>query len=159
MTTSTPVLNSPVLNSRVIGLAHYAARALLESVLARHGATFQQSVTLRLVAVADGPVETEQLVESVVDSLKIDAKEAHSVVDELLAAGLLASQKPSRVRITDGGRELFETTSAETAPISARVYAGIPAEDLAVAGRVLSLITERANGELATVATQPTPAK
>ncbi|MFF0011373.1 MarR family transcriptional regulator [Streptomyces sp. NPDC005374] len=144
MTTSTPVLNS-----RVIGLAHYAARALLESVLARHGATFQQSVTLRLVAVADGPVETEHLVESVVASLKVDAEEAHSVVDELLAAELLAPQESSRVRITDAGRELHETTSAETAPITARIYDGIPTEDLAVAGRVLSLITERANAELA----------
>jgi DNA-binding MarR family transcriptional regulator len=53
------------------------------------------------------------------------------------------------VRITDAGRELFETTSAGTAPITARVYAGIPAEDLAAAGRVLSLVTERADAELA----------
>jgi hypothetical protein len=29
------------------------------------------------------------------------------------------------------------------------VYAGIPAEDLATAGRVLALVTERANAELA----------
>jgi DNA-binding MarR family transcriptional regulator len=146
MTTTTPVL-SP----RVIALAHYAARALLENVLARHGVTFQQSVTLRPAAVTDGPVERERIVEDVVGALKIDTAEAHSVVDELISAGLLADHEPSRVRITDAGRELFETTSAETAPITARVYAGIPADDLAVAGRVLSLITERADAELATL--------
>ena len=56
------------------------------------------------------------------------------------------------MRITDAGRELFDRTSAETAPISARVYAGIPAEDLAAARRVLAHVTERANAELAALA-------
>lgn len=140
---------TPLLDPRVIALAHYASRALLERVLARHGATFQQSVTLRLVNIADGPVERDHLVDGIVGALKIDGTEAHSVVDELIAVQLLAPHGPSRVRITDAGRELYERTSAETAPISARVYAGIPTEDLAVAGRVLSLITERANAELA----------
>ncbi|KUO17408.1 winged helix DNA-binding protein [Streptomyces dysideae] len=144
MTTTTPLVDP-----RVIALAHYAARALLENVLARHGATFQQSVTLRLVAVADGPVERDRLVDSVVGSLKIDAAEAHSVVDELIAAELLAPQEQSRVRITDAGRDLHNRASAETAPITARIYAGIPTEDLAAAGQVLALITERANAELA----------
>jgi DNA-binding MarR family transcriptional regulator len=146
MTTTTPLLDP-----RVIALAHYAGRALLENVLARHGATFQHAVTLRLAAVADGPVERDHLVGGVVGALKIDAAEGHSVVDELLAAELLAPQEPSRVRITDAGRELYERTSAETAPITARIYAGIPTEDLAAAGRVLTLITERANAELATM--------
>jgi hypothetical protein len=144
MTTTTPLLNP-----RVIALTHYAARAVLEQVLARHDVTFQQSVTLRLAAVADGPVEREHLVDGVVGSLKIDAAEAHSVVDELIAAQLLAPQEPSQVRITDTGRKLYDTTSAETAPISARIYADIPTEDLAVAGRVLTLINERADAELA----------
>lgn len=40
-------------------------------------------------------------------------------------------------------------TSAESAGISARLCAGIPAEDLATAGRILTLVTERANAELA----------
>jgi DNA-binding MarR family transcriptional regulator len=163
MTTTTPTANrttNPVLNPRVIALAHYAARAVLEKVLARHGVTFQQSVTLRLAAVAEGPVERDRIVADVVGALKIDAAEAHSVVDGLVSAGLLAphetphelSHEPPQVRITDAGRELFETTSAETAPVTARVYADIPAEDLAVAGRVLSLITERADAELAALA-------
>lgn len=146
MTTTTPVLGP-----RVIALAHYASRAVLERVLARHGMTFQQSVTLRLAAVADGPVERDDLVDGVVGALKINAAEAHSVVDELIAAELLSPQEPSQVRITDAGRERYDTTSAETAPISARIYAGIPTEDLATAGRVLALITERGNAELAAI--------
>ncbi|MFF5493803.1 MarR family transcriptional regulator [Streptomyces aquilus] len=150
MTTSTPT-PSPVVGPRDIALAHYAGRALLENVLARHGVTFQQSVTLRVVAVAEGPIERERLVGGVVGSLKIDAAEAGAVVDELIATDLLAAEGTSRIRITDGGRELYATTSAATAPITARIYDGIPTEDLAAAGRVLRLITERADAELAAV--------
>ncbi|MFG2456080.1 MarR family transcriptional regulator [Streptomyces sp. NPDC048523] len=160
MTTTTTPTATAFLNPRVIALAHYAARAVLEKVLARHGVTFQQSVTLRLAAVAEGPVERDRIVADVVGALKIDAAEAHSVVDELISAGLLAHHETPhasphespQVRITDVGRELFETTSTETAPVTARVYADIPAEDLAVAGRVLSLITERADAEFAALA-------
>ncbi|MGP4007472.1 MarR family transcriptional regulator [Streptomyces sp. 4N124] len=147
MTTTTP----PV-DPRVIALAHYAARALLEQALARHGATFQQSVTLRSAATADGPIERNRLVDSVVGALKIDAADANSVVDELLAANLLAPQEPSQLRITDAGQALLDRTSAETAPISARIYGGIPEDELATAGRVLTVITERANAELAAMA-------
>ncbi|MEW2810479.1 MarR family transcriptional regulator [Streptomyces massasporeus] len=139
---------APLVNPRDIALAHYAGRAVLETVLARHGITFQQSVTLRLAAVADGPVGREQLVDGVTGALKIDAAEVHGVVDELIAAQLLTPDGASDVRITDAGRQLYATTSGETAPITARIYDGIPAEDLAVAGRVLRLITERAGAEL-----------
>ncbi|MFI7015144.1 MarR family transcriptional regulator [Streptomyces sp. NPDC050164] len=144
MTTGTPLLDP-----RVIALAHYAGRAVLENVLARHGVTFQQSVTLRLAVVADGPVEREQLVDGVVGALKNDPAEVGGVIDELIAARLLAPAEGPHVRITDTGRELYARTAGETAPFSARIYAGIPEEDLAVAGRVLSLITGRANAELA----------
>ncbi|CAM5744595.1 winged helix DNA-binding protein [Streptomyces hirsutus] len=51
---------APPVDGRVIGLAHYASRAVLE-MRARHGVSFQQSVTLRLVAVAEGPVDHARL--------------------------------------------------------------------------------------------------
>ncbi|MEV0238496.1 MarR family transcriptional regulator [Streptomyces sp. NPDC050674] len=140
---------APHVDPRVIALAHYAGRALLEHVLDRHGVTFQQSVTLRLAALADGPVARERLVDGVTDALKTGAAEVHGVLDELIAARWLAPVGASDVRITDAGRELYATISRETAPVTARIYAGIPAEDLAVTGRVLSLITERAGAELA----------
>jgi DNA-binding MarR family transcriptional regulator len=139
---------APTVDGRVIGLAHYAGRAVLETVLARYGLTFQQLVTLRLVAVAEEPVERDGLVIQVVGLLKIDAADVRGTVQELITKELLTADA-SRLLITDAGRELYARSSAETAPISARIYAGIPAEDLAAAGRVLSLVTERANEELA----------
>ncbi|MEV4233004.1 MarR family transcriptional regulator [Streptomyces bobili] len=143
MTTTT----APPVDSRVIGLAHYAARAVLERVLHRHGVTFQQQITLR-PAVTDGPLDREALAGRVVASLKIDPSEAHAVIGELVTMGLLAADGAS-IRATDAGRALHDTVTAETAPVTARIYAGIPAEDRAVAGRVLTRITERAEAELA----------
>ncbi|MFF8727113.1 MarR family transcriptional regulator [Streptomyces sp. NPDC015171] len=142
---------APLLDARVIGLAHYAGRALLEGVLARRGATFHQNVTLRLVVTAGGTVDRDQLAADVNGSLKAGDSAVRGVIEELTAAELLEQDpaEASRIRITDAGRELYESAAAETAGISARLYAGISTEDLAVAGRVLTLITDRANAESA----------
>ncbi|MET9731048.1 MarR family transcriptional regulator [Streptomyces sp. NPDC006458] len=139
---------APSVDPRVIGLAHYAGRAVLEHVLGRHGATFQQQITLRLVVTAETPLERDALAAQVTASLKIPETEVLAVVDGLIGQGLAAAEGTA-VRATDAGRKLYATVSAETGPISARIYAGIPAEDLAVAGRVLTVITERADAELA----------
>ncbi|MFJ9457658.1 MarR family transcriptional regulator [Kitasatospora sp. NPDC101447] len=161
MTTATTAQAAPTaVDGRVIALAHYAARALLEGVLDRHGATFHHSVTLRVVAVAGGSIARDALVRDVTGSLKADESVVEGVVEELTAAHLLESEDAevaedeaaagtSRLRLTDAGRALYERTTTETAGITARLYADIPAEDLAVAGRVLALVTQRANAELA----------
>ncbi|WP_426362215.1 MarR family transcriptional regulator [Streptomyces sp. E-08] len=150
MTTTAPT-TAPTTNGRVIALAHYSARALLEGVLTRHGATFEQSVTLRAVVTAGDSVDRDALVSDVIGSLKAAESVVRGVIDGLTATKLLEQDpaEASRLRVTAAGRELYETTTAETAEISARLYAGIPAEDLATAGRVLTLLTERANAELA----------
>ncbi|MFD9608137.1 MarR family winged helix-turn-helix transcriptional regulator [Streptomyces sp. NPDC059083] len=141
---------APTTNGRVIALAHYSARALLEGVLTRHGATFEQSVVLRAAVTAGDSVGRDALVSDVIGSLKADGSAVRGVIDGLTATGLLERLPAdgSRLRVTETGRDLYDTTTAETAEISSRLYAGIPAEDLAVAGRVLTLLTERANAEL-----------
>lgn len=142
---------APTINGRVIALAHHAGRALVEGVMARHGATFHQSVTLRAVVLAGGSLGRDELVGDVTGSLKTEESVVRTVIEELTAAKLLEEDpaEASRLRLTDAGRELCESSAAETAEISARLYAGIPAEELAIAGRVLALVTERANAELA----------
>ncbi|WP_035844370.1 winged helix DNA-binding protein [Kitasatospora azatica] len=154
MTTTAPTAvptPAPTGNARAIALAHYAGRALLEGVLARHGATFHQSVTLRAVLAAGESIGRDQLLAEVTGSLKAEESLVGSVIEELTAAKLLEQDpaQASRVRLTAAGRELYQSSAAETAEISARLYAGIPAEDLATVGRVLALVTERANAELA----------
>ncbi|MEU9080458.1 MarR family transcriptional regulator [Kitasatospora sp. NPDC004745] len=166
--TPTPA-TTPAANGRVVALAHHAARAVLEGVLDRHGLTFHQNVLFRAVvvggsvdsipvgpgsvttgSVTTGSIGRDELVADVAGSLKTDETLVRGVVEEAAAAGLL-EQDPadaSRVRLTAAGLERYERAAAETAEVSARLYDGIPPEDLAVAGRVLTLVTDRANAEL-----------
>lgn len=146
--TATPSTTAPAADARVLGLAHYAARGVLEHVLARHGITFQQQVTLRAAVTADALQTPDDLVTQVRGSLKADPADIRATLDELLAKQLLEVDG-AHLRPTDAARELTATLGAEAAPISARIWGGIPAEDLAAAGRVLALVTERANAELA----------
>ncbi|MGW1767739.1 MarR family transcriptional regulator [Streptomyces sp. NPDC002073] len=146
--TSTGTSAAPVADARVLGLAHYAARGVLEHVLARHGMTFPQQAALRAAVTADAPQTPDELVARVRGSLKADAADIRATVDELLSQRLLVTDGP-HLRPTNAGRELIAAVGAETAPVTARVWGGIPAEDLAAAGRVLALVTERANAELA----------
>ncbi|MEU7072106.1 MarR family transcriptional regulator [Streptomyces narbonensis] len=150
-TATTPAAPAPSANGRVVALAFFAARAVLEGVLTRHGVTYHQSVTLRAVVAAGGSMGRDELVVEVNGSLKTDESVVRGVIEELTAAKVLEEDPSdtSRLRLTDAGRELDTVTSAESAEISARLYADIPAEDLATAGRVLALVTERANAELA----------
>ncbi|MEU0847140.1 MarR family transcriptional regulator [Streptomyces flaveolus] len=138
---------APVADSRALGLAHYAARGVLEHVLARHGVTFQQQIALRAAATADTPQTADDLVTQVRGSLKTDPVAVRATLDELLAEQLLVTDG-AHLRPSDAARELLAAVSAETAPLTARIWGGIPAEDLAAAGRVLALVTERADAEL-----------
>lgn len=147
MTTTAPT-TEPIADSRALGLAHYAARGVLEHVLARHGVTFHQQIVLRAALTAEAPPTPEDLVTQVQGSLKSDPADVRAALDELLAEQLLVADG-THLRPTDAGRELMAVVGAETAPVSARVWGGIPAADLAAAGRVLALVTERANAELA----------
>ncbi|MFE4049748.1 hypothetical protein [Streptomyces sp. YIM B13518] len=52
-----------------------------------------------------------------------------------------------RVDDTEAGREPTAAVGAESAPVTARVRGGTPAEELAAAGRALALVTERADAE------------
>ncbi|MGV9270529.1 MarR family transcriptional regulator [Kitasatospora sp. NPDC003701] len=149
MTTTATSTTAPVADARALGLAHYAARGVLEHVLAGHGLTFQQQVALRAAVTADTPQTPEQLAAQLRGSLKADPADVRATLDELLAARLLVADG-AHLLPTDAGRELLAAVAAQTAPVTARIWGGIPAEDLAAAGRVLALVTERANAELAT---------
>ncbi|MFB8026788.1 MarR family transcriptional regulator [Streptomyces sp. NPDC056465] len=148
---TTTASTAPAADAQILGLAHYAARGVLERVLARHGATFLQQITLRAAATAEVPPTPDGLVTQVRGTLKADPADIRITLDELLAEGLLI-EDGARVRPSDAGRELLAVVAAEVAPASARIWGGIPAEDLAAAGRVLALVTERAEAELASPA-------
>ncbi|MYS71013.1 hypothetical protein GTY88_11315 [Streptomyces sp. SID5926] len=140
--------DAPPADARALGLAHYAARGVLEQILARHGVTFQQQVVLRAAATAPTPPTRDGLVADVRGTLKADPAGIRTVVDGLLDKGLLV-EDGAHLPATDAGRELLAAVGTAVAPVGARIWGGIPAEDLAATGRVLALVTERADAEFA----------
>ncbi|TXS43738.1 hypothetical protein [Streptomyces sp. OR43] len=142
---------APTVNGQVIGQAHYATRAVLESLLATTGTTFHQSVALNATADGGGSIERPALVDRMTSTLKIDATAVETVLTGLIAQGLLAEEPgaPARLSMTAAGSELHRTHRAALSEVTARLYADLPDEDLAAAGRVLTEVTARANAVLA----------
>ncbi|WP_327371576.1 hypothetical protein [Streptomyces sp. NBC_01217] len=143
---------TPTVNGQVIGQAHYATRAVLERLLATTETTFHQSVALNVIADNGESIERDRLVDRMTGTLKIEAEVAEASLAELTAAGLLeedVADGAPRIGFTPAGRDRQQTHRAKIAEITARLYAGLPAEDLAAAGRVLTEVTARANAVLA----------
>ncbi|MEU1346803.1 hypothetical protein [Streptomyces sp. NPDC005795] len=143
--------SAPTVNGQIIGQAHYATRAVLEGVLGATGTTFHESVALNATADNGGSIERRPLVERMTSTLKIDAATVETALAELIAQGLLEvePEDPARLTMTAGGSKLHRTHRAALAEITARLYADLPADDLAAAGRVLTEVTARANTVLA----------
>lgn len=144
----------PTLNGQVIGHAHYATRALLERAIGPLGVTFNQLLALHVLA--EGPAERAHLTHRVTSTLKIDEPAVHQVVDQLVDAGLAQVDAPSggdepRLALTDTGRATQRRVVAAVADLSARLYADIPTDEASTAAQVLTLVTQRANAELAAV--------
>ncbi|MEO3771050.1 hypothetical protein [Micromonospora sp. B9E7] len=141
---------APTLNGQVIGQAHYATRALLERAVAPLGLSFGQVLTLNVLA--DGPVERAHLTHRITTTLKVDESAVHEVIAALVDADLAQLDEP-HLRLTDTGRATQRAIADAVAGITARLYGDIPADDANAAARVLTLITQRANAELATTPT------
>ncbi|MBO1336927.1 MarR family transcriptional regulator [Streptomyces sp. VRA16 Mangrove soil] len=144
---------TPLLNGQVIGLALYSTRAVLSARLAELGTSFEPMAVLNLLVQHHGSWGRADLVDRLVFTLKIDEAAAQAVVDGVIASGLAepAPGDTSTLRLTDRGAALQSRAAEVAAAIASRIYADIPEEELAVAGRVLALLTDRANAELSAV--------
>ncbi|MFF3684586.1 hypothetical protein [Streptomyces sp. NPDC002187] len=137
---------APTLNSQIVGRAHYATRALLDRELARTGNTFFQSMALNATASEGGTADVDAIVHRLTSTLKIDEATALATVAELTGAGLLepAQGEAGRVTLTEPGRAFQTRIAALGAELGTRVYGGIPEHERAIAARVLTEITARA---------------
>jgi hypothetical protein len=136
----------PSLNTQVIGQAETALGALLDPILARIGATFNQWLVLTVCTAGGGAMDRGQLIARISAARKIDGAEVESAIGELQAAGLL--QGTRLMTLTERGWASHGQIRGAIDEITARLF-DFPAEDLATAGRVISVITTRANAELA----------
>jgi hypothetical protein len=142
---------TPTVNGQVIGQAHYATRAVLEGLLARTGTTFHQSVALNATADSGAAVDRTQLITRMTGTLKIAEPVALATIAELTVSELMETLPgdDTRLRLTDAGQTLNREIRTAVGELTARLYADLAADDLATAGRVLTLVTARANAELA----------
>jgi hypothetical protein len=142
----------PALSTRVIGQAEKTLGAILDRQLAGTGLTEPQWVILTLAVTSGGTVGRDQITRMVAGALKISETEARARVGDMAAAQLLqiTGEVPA-VTATGAARELHSRISAAITQITQRLWGDLPAGDLATAGRVLAIITERANAELARV--------
>jgi DNA-binding MarR family transcriptional regulator len=142
--------NHPALTPRIIGQAEKTMNAILDRLLAGPGLTEAQWITLTLAAGGAGVAGRGQLVAEVADGLKTDVARAQAHVGSLAAAGLVQdSGDGSPVRLTAAGEQVYGQIRAAVTQVIQRLWGDLPARDLATAGRVLSIITERARAELA----------
>ncbi|GAA2599671.1 hypothetical protein GCM10010399_33040 [Dactylosporangium fulvum] len=136
------------LNGQIIGQAERSTRALLDRLLARTATTFEEWVAVNLTAVSGGTLARDDLVARMATGLRITPAAAGAAVTGLVEAGLLDAGGS----LTPAGRARYDEIAAGVAELTARLYAGFPADDLDAAGRVLAEITARADAELATAA-------
>jgi hypothetical protein len=142
---------TPTLNGQILGEAERATAALLERLLAGTGTTFYEWVALNQTTLSGGSIDHDDLVATMVSSLKIDQATVREAVAHLLSSGLLDvwQDNGSTVTLTDAGRARHQRIRAAIGEITGRLYAGLPAADLVTAGRILTTLTARANAELA----------
>ncbi|RAO36231.1 hypothetical protein ONO86_04623 [Micromonospora noduli] len=142
----------PTLNGQVIGQAHYATRALLERATAPLGVEFNQVLALNVLA--KGPAERAHLTHRITSTLKVDEQEVQRVLATLVDANLAqADDDAPRLRLTDAGHAVQARIADAVADISARLYADIPTDEASAAARALTVVTQRANAELAATPT------
>jgi hypothetical protein len=142
----------PPLSTQVIGQAESALGALLDPLLAGTGITFHQWLVLTVTAASGASIDRGRLIARISDARKVDGAAVGAALTELTAAGLVTGGGPAA--LTDAGRAAYHRIRGALEEITARLF-DFPAEDLATAGRVLSIVTARANALLAGQATTP----
>jgi hypothetical protein len=136
----------PPLNTQVIGQAESALGALLEPLLANAEITFHQWLVLTVTAASGGSVDRGQLVARISGARKVATAAIEAAIAELAATELVTAEGP--VTFTDAGRGTYHRIRGAVEEITAGLF-DFPSEDLAAAGRVLSIVTARANALLA----------
>lgn len=141
----------PTLTPQIIGQAEKTMNAILFRLLAGPGLTEAQWITLTLIAAGGESTGRGQLAGQLADGLKASQAQAREHLASLVAAQLVQDpgDDAGPVQFTAAGAQVFRQIRGATAEITKRLWGDLPAEDLATAGRVLSIITERANAELA----------
>ena len=132
----------------LIGQTEKALNAILERQLDGTGITEPQWVTLTLTVVSGGTIDRAELTHKVGKATKFSEASVAERITELTAAGLLRVGGDGGVQVSDAGQEQWTRVRTALGPIIQGLWGDLPAEDLAVAGRVLGTVLERADAVL-----------
>jgi hypothetical protein len=138
----------PTLTPRVIGQAEKTLNAILARQLVGTGLAEPDWVILTLAATSGEPPGRDQFTRTVADALKISEAGARARIGAMVTAQQLQITGEG-VTVTGAALQVHERIRAATVGITQQLWGDLPAGDLATAGRVLAIITERANAELA----------
>jgi DNA-binding MarR family transcriptional regulator len=142
---------NPTFTPQIIGQAEKTLNAILYRLLAGPGLTEAQWITLTMIDAGGGATGPGRLVAQVAHGLKTSEAQAQEHLASLVAAQLVqdSGDDAGPVRLTAAGTQVFGQIQAAVTEVIQRLWGDLPAEDLATAGRVLSIVTERADAELA----------
>lgn len=138
---------APMLNPQITGKAERALGAVLDRLLAKTGTSFTQWTVLAITAAGGSTTGRDHLVSAIADG-RIPESAVLTAIAELTAAQLLQADADQHVRLTQTGQARYREIRAAIEEITSRVF-DFPAEDLATAGRVLTVVASRASTELA----------
>jgi hypothetical protein len=102
---------------------------------------------LTVTAAAGDGLDRDELVARITGARKIGAEQVEAAVSELANAGLVLDQP--RVSLTEAGQARDREIRAALNDVTGRLFRDLSPEDLATAGRVLSIVTTRCDAELA----------
>jgi hypothetical protein len=142
MTTTTQAFGAAL-----IGQTEKALNAILDRQLAGTGITEPQWVTLTLAVASGEAVDRAAFIRRVSGATQFSPAAVADRIAELAAAGFL-HDGDGRVQVTDEGRAGWTQVRTAIGPITQRLWGDLPAEDLAAAARVLSIILDRARAAL-----------
>ena len=126
---------------QLIGETEKTLVALLRRSLEGTGLTEPQWVTLRLSSLIDGDIGDDGLAAALSD--RAHFADAADLVRGLTGRGLVANG-----RLTSAGRQLTDSVLATTSARTGSIWDNLPADDVAVATRVLNEVLARARSLL-----------
>ena len=139
---------NPTLSPQLIGQAEKTLNAILERHLSGAGLSEPQWITLTLAVMGGDPIGRDQLARRVASAAKFSEADVQTRITELADARLL-DVADDAVAVTDGGKQLHARIRATNNELTERLWGDLPRADLDTAGRVLAVVLERANAELA----------
>jgi len=109
------------------------------------------SCCLTITAAGGGTADRGQLTAKITDARKLDGSQVEAAISELITAGLLQPLPGGdpRVALTGTSQARYHQIRAVLDEVTARLFGSLPPDDLATAGRVLAIVTARANAEAA----------